>query len=243
MRAEAARLKAVARRGRLADRAEPRAVGKDCKRRGRSADARDWPSISGRPRWTSSPSISRTTRRTRGSWGNRRMGRAQRNPSRASTSPAMGFASLYPSYKRSLLPQPLRRALLRKRLRPLDVILRGRHRLHRRDIRAVRPSPVPATPSSPRWIACLEARIDIGEFLADRLRPALGCRQRFAGRNHLVHKAEFEPLLGRDVARGEDHAHGALQPDLPRQPVHAAGQRGEADARLGQREGRILRRR
>ena len=60
---------AVARHGRLADRAQPRAGGRRspkarsiCKRRG-------WPSISGRPRWTSSPSISRTTRRTRGSWG------------------------------------------------------------------------------------------------------------------------------------------------------------------------------
>ena len=30
-----------------------------------------------------------------------------------------------------LLPQPFRRALFRKCLRPLDVILRGRHRLHR----------------------------------------------------------------------------------------------------------------
>ena len=37
--AEAARLKAVARRGWFADRVESRAIGQDCKRRGRSADA------------------------------------------------------------------------------------------------------------------------------------------------------------------------------------------------------------
>src|SRR5437762_7913216 len=60
------------------------------------------------------------------------MGRAKRNPSRASTPLAMGFAALYPSYRATgtSLPQPLRRTLLRKRLRPLDVILRGRHRLY-----------------------------------------------------------------------------------------------------------------
>ena len=55
----------------------------------------------------------------------------------------------------------------------------------------------------------------------------------FAGRNHLIHKTEFEAFLGRDVARGEDHAHGALEPDLAGQPVHAAGQCCEADAGLG----------
>src|ERR1700720_2378085 len=43
------------------------------------------------------------------------------------------------------------------------------------------------------------------------------------------------------MARGEDHAHRALQPDLARQPVHAAGERGEADARLRKREGGVLR--
>ncbi len=43
------------------------------------------------------------------------------------------------------------------------------------------------------------------------------------------------------MAGGEDHAHGALQADLARQAVQAAGQGGEADARLRQGEGRVLR--
>src|ERR1700689_1663673 len=44
-----------------------------------------------------------------------------------------------------------------------------------------------------------------------------------------------------DVTRGQDHAHRALEPDLARQPLQSAGQGREADARLRQREGRILR--
>ncbi|MET4838863.1 hypothetical protein ABIF44_008270 [Bradyrhizobium japonicum] len=39
------------------------------------AQRRDLPSICGRPRWTSSRSISRITRHTSGSWGDRRVGR------------------------------------------------------------------------------------------------------------------------------------------------------------------------
>ncbi len=35
------------------------------------------------------------------------------------------------------------------------------------------------------------------------------------------------------MARGEDHADGALQPDLARQPMNATGQRGQPDARPG----------
>src|SRR5207244_11569184 len=54
--------------------------------------------------------------------------------------------------------------------------------------------------------------------------------------------SEFEIRLGRDVARGQYYAHGAFQADLARQPLQAAGERGQSDARLGQGEGRIFRR-
>src|ERR1700704_5415734 len=47
-------------------------------------------------------------------------------------------------------------------------------------------------------------------------------------------------FAGGDVARGEDHAHGALQADLARQPVQSAGQRRESYPRLRQGEHRIL---
>ena len=67
--AEAARLKAVAERRRLADRVEPRAVGKDCRRRGRSADARALGTSVADDDGQARRSISRTTRRTSGSWG------------------------------------------------------------------------------------------------------------------------------------------------------------------------------
>ena len=43
------------------------------------------------------------------------------------------------------------------------------------------------------------------------------------------------------MARSQDHPHRALEADLPWQPLQAAGQRGEADARFGQRKRRILR--
>ena len=43
------------------------------------------------------------------------------------------------------------------------------------------------------------------------------------------------------MAAGEDHAHRALHADLARQPVQAAGHRGEAHLRLRQCEGRVLR--
>jgi len=60
--------------------------------------------------------------------------------------------------------QPLRRALLRKRLRSLDIILRGRHRLHRGVFALLGDRPFQRDFEA-FWIACLEARIDIGEFL------------------------------------------------------------------------------
>src|SRR5437773_1343167 len=102
---------------------------------------RDCPSICGRPRWTISPSISRTTRRTKGSWEIRVA---------SATRPAFVIArsacdeAIHTLPRHGLLrfarndggtislPHPFRRALFRKRLRPLDVILRGRHRLYGR---------------------------------------------------------------------------------------------------------------
>src|SRR4029077_14116204 len=98
----------------------------------------------------------------------------------------------------SSLPQPFRRALLRKRLRPLDVILRGRHRLHRR---------VVALFGDRLFQRDRQALLDrlLGgadrhrRVLADGLGPALGRRQRAAGRHHLVDEAELEALPGRNM--------------------------------------------
>ncbi len=143
--------------------------------------------------------------------------------------------------RKATCPQPFRRPLLRKRLRSLDVILRGRHCLHGRVLPLLgdRLFQRSVKPALDRLLGSADRHRRI---LGNRFRPALGGGERFAGRNHLIHKAEFESLLGRDVARGEDHAHGALETNLPRQPVHAAGEGCEPDARLGQRKRCILRR-
>src|SRR5712664_798629 len=212
------------------------------------------PIIYGRPRWTSSRSISRTMRRTRGSWG-ARAERSDPSPPSFRDGPKdqtsdvqlhigesrdSGFAaSRRPGMTIPLFPQPLRRALFRKCLRPLDIILRFHHRLHRgvlalfghcllqRDREAL--------------LNCLLGGADRHwAVLADGLRPAFRGDKRFACRHYLVDEAEFVTFLGGDVARGEDHAHGALQTDLARQPVQSAGERGEADMRFGQCEPRIL---
>src|SRR6185312_17312147 len=53
-------------------------------------------------------------------------------------------------------------------------------------------------------------------------------------------EAELKAFPGRDVAGGEDHAHRTLHPDLPGQALQAARESGEADARLGQGEGRVF---
>ncbi len=89
-------------------------------------------------------------------------------------------------------------------------------------------------------MACFEARIDIGEFLQMVSAQRSAAASASPGANHLVDETEFVAFAGGDVPRGQDHAHGALEADLARQPLQAAGQRGEADARLRQREGRIL---
>src|SRR3979490_346181 len=139
-----------------------------------------------------------------------------------------------------LLPHPLRRALLRERLWSLDVILRRYHRLHRRVLALL----------GHRLLERNRKALLHGVFgcpdrhwrvLADRLRPALRRRQRFTLRNHFIDKTELMALARGDVARGQDHAHGALETDLARQPLQSACERGEADAWLGQRECRILR--
>src|SRR6516165_7521212 len=134
--------------------------------------------------------------------------------------------------ERHLSPQPFRRALLGKRLGALDIVLRGSHRLHRR---------VFALLGHRLFEGNLHALLDrlLGRadrhrrVLADRLGPAFGGGKRLALRNHLVDEAELETLPGRDMTRGQDHAHRALQADLPRQALQAAGKRRESDARLG----------
>ena len=96
----------------------------------------------------------------------------------------------------------------------------------------------PATPpcSRPRYTACLDARTDIGETFRISLRPAPGAGHRLPLGHDLVDEPELVALLRRHVAAGEDHAERPLRPDRAGQAVHAAGERGEADAHLGQGE-------
>ncbi len=98
-------------------------------------------------------------------------------------------------FGRFLPPHPFRRPLLRKRLGSLDVILRRRHRLHGR-IFPLLGDRLLQRAGKPRWIACFEARIDIGEFLAIVSAQRSRRRERFARRHHLVDEAELEALLG-----------------------------------------------
>src|SRR5260221_11797512 len=76
--------------------------------------------------------------------------------------------------------------------------------------------------------------------LQDLRRPALRRGERLPLRHHFVDEAERLPLARADATAGQDHAHGLLQRDLPRQAVQPAGQRGKADTRLGQGEDGIL---
>src|SRR5260370_9840613 len=254
--------------------------------------------ISGRPPWTSSPSISRTTRRTRENWvtkatsvdlstfvipgcaARRRPGihtpdsgcglRARRFASprndrksslrgasatkQSSTWPGVDNGLLRGACHRAALcadplarndgndlpPHPFRRAFFGKRLRPLDVVLRRDHRLHRRIVALLGDRLIQRDRK-----ALLDGLLGGADrhraVLADRFRPAFGRRQGFTLRYHLIDETELMAFARADVTRGEDHAHGALEPDLARQPVQSAGQRRKAAAPLGQREGRILR--
>src|SRR5258706_1805672 len=220
------------------------------------------PITSGRPPWTSSPSTSRITRRIGGSWRAGMVSSSLRGAT--ATKQSISCSDLENGLLRGachraalcadplarndggehaalrLPSHPLRRAVFGKRLRPLDVILRRRHRLHGRIVALL------GDRLLQRHRKALLDRLLGGAdrhraVLADGFRPALGRRQGFALRHHLIDKTELVAFARADVARGEDHAHGALQPDLARQPMQSAGQRGEADARLGQREYRILR--
>src|SRR3984957_19021759 len=104
----------------------------------------------------------------------------------------------------ALLPHPLRRALFRERLRPLDIILRRRHRLHGGIVALVGDRLLQRNRKAllDRLLGSTDRHRAV---LADRLGPALRCRERLAGRDHLVDKAEFVALAGGDVARGQDH--------------------------------------
>src|SRR5882724_5156295 len=145
-----------------------------------------------------------------------------------------------PGHERALLPRPFRRAFFGKGLRAFDVILRRHHGFHR-GVFALLGDRLLERDRKPLLNRLLGGADRHRAVLADRLGPTLGGRERFALRHHLVDEAEFEPFAGGDMARGEDHAHRALEPDLARQPVQAAGKRRKANARLGQSEGRILR--
>src|SRR5450631_2631399 len=217
------------------------------------------PIICGRPPWTSSRSISRIMRRTRGRWRAKVAntvipGCAERRPGisrfrvRRCATPRNDEAiphceerqrrsnpALVPMQRgldplarndgedtvrthEELLPNPFRRTLLGKCLRSLDIILRRRHRCYR-GVLALFFFYWLRRHREPFLNRLLGGADRHRAVLADGLGPALGGSQRFAGWNHLVHKTEFMAFLCGDMTRGEDHAHGTLQPDLARQPV------------------------
>ncbi len=80
-------------------------------------------------------------------------------------------------------------------------------------------------------------------------RPPLGCRppcERDGGgqeitRHHVVHQAGLVRLRGADRFAGEDHRHGLIHADQPRQPLRAAGARDDAELDLRQPETRARR--
>src|SRR5689334_12478136 len=176
-------------------------------------------SISGKPRWPSSRSISRITGRTNGSWsvtakfstvvmaglvpGIHVFLRLFAKTWMAGTSPALTSVST---------PQPLRRAFLGERLGPLDVVLRSRHRFYGRIVALVghRLLQRDFHAHADRLLGGADRHRRV---LGDGLGPALGCGECAARGRNLVDEAELETFPGRDVARSQDHAHGALQPD------------------------------
>src|SRR6266851_2741137 len=99
-----------------------------------------------------------------------------------------------PGHEDALLPHPLRRALFRKCLRSLDVILRRRHRLHR-GVFALFGDRLLQRDREAFLNGLLGGADRHRAVLADRLRPALSGCQRFAGWNHLIHKTEFVAFL------------------------------------------------
>jgi hypothetical protein len=60
-------------------------------------------------------------------------------------------------------------------------------------------------------------------------------------RRHVGDEAELLSFLRTDAAAGQDHAHRLLQRDHARQALQATRERREPDARLGQREDRLVR--
>src|ERR1700738_3585537 len=174
--------------------------------------------ICGRPRWTSSRSISRIMRRTGGSL----MGSAERSAHlrrhsgmvptgrrfappddrlrtrpgisrfrvRRRATPRNDEEDAVRSHENALLPEPLRRAVFGKCLRPLDVILRRRHRLHC-GILALFGDRLFQRYRQALLNGLLGGADRHRAVLADRLRPALSACQRCAGWHALIHKTEF----------------------------------------------------
>src|ERR1700682_6427450 len=154
------------------------------------------PIISGRPRWTSSRSTSRTTRRTGGSGDVTTL-----SSSHAvipgwcpGTRPGISrfqvrcFAS--PRNDEPSPPHPFRRAFFGKRLRPLDVILRRHHRLHGRIV-ALLGDRLFKRDRKAFLYRLLGGADRHRAVLADGFRPALRGRQRFTRRHHLIDKTEL----------------------------------------------------
>ena len=66
-------------------------------------------------------------------------------------------------------------------------------------------------------------------------------RFQFGARHHVVDQADALGLLGAEAAAGEHQLHRVFQRQVAREPLQAAAaERREADARLGQRELRMV---
>src|ERR1700744_4913227 len=97
-----------------------------------------------------------------------------------------------------LLPHPLRRALLRKCLWSLDIVLRGRHRLHGGIVALLGNGLLERTRHA--FLDRLLGGADRHRrVLGNGLGPAHRASQRFALRHHFIDEAELKTLLGADV--------------------------------------------
>ena len=92
------------------------------------------------------------------------------------------------------------------------------------------------------WLSsatCLVARTDDGEHSRIALAQRSGRGAELGERDDLVDDAQAMRLGGTDRLAGQHHAHGDLRRDVLGQALHAAGERGQADARLRQAEARM----
>src|SRR5438270_5751146 len=119
-----------------------------------------------------------------------------------------------------LLPYPFRRALFRKRLRALDIVLRRHHRLHSRIVALLGDRLLQRDRKA--LLDCLLGSADRHRaVLADRLGATLRRRRCFALRNHLVDEAELVAFARGDVTRGSGKAKTAFSEAMMRSQASA----------------------